>query len=213
MIFLDFDGVLSDSVKEAYILARYAYLNISPFEPIDENEFANFRAFRPQITNSWQYCFFFNSDEKNTEKFNQKFLSMRKELMTKHHDFWQTLETPTPFLFKINEFIKQKPEHFKILSTKNRDAIVEKLKYCNIDFNPEFIYDKKDLLNTTKGEFIHSLNLKNSILIDDSEENLETCKKYPQIKTYLTTWGYAKNPQNGLNEDEILEIIKEKLCL
>ena len=180
-------------------------------KPYTKKEFEKFRIFRPQITNSWQYCFFFNKNEKNTDEFNQKFLAMRKKLMIEHHDFWQNLEPPTEFLFKINELIKQYPQNFKILSTKNRDAIIEKLKHWNIEFDTKAIIDKQDLLNTTKGDYINSLQLQNCILIDDSEENLETCAPYAHIKTILTAWGYAKNPQNGLNEDTILKIIKENL--
>ena len=39
IIFLDFDGVLCDSVKEAYLLSRYAFYGISPFEKIDNENF------------------------------------------------------------------------------------------------------------------------------------------------------------------------------
>ena len=41
-IFLDFDGVLFDTAKEAYILSRYAYYDINPFEQINSEEYTIF---------------------------------------------------------------------------------------------------------------------------------------------------------------------------
>ena len=45
-IFLDFDGVLFDSVKEAYLLSRCAYDGILPQEPINELEYSRFHKYR-----------------------------------------------------------------------------------------------------------------------------------------------------------------------
>ena len=36
-VFLDFDGVLFDTLREAFVLCRYAYSNINIFEPINED--------------------------------------------------------------------------------------------------------------------------------------------------------------------------------
>ena len=101
IIFLDFDGVLCDSVKEAYLLSRYAFYEISPFEKIDNEAFQKFKRFRTSVTNSWQYYNFY-SDKKEgynniTQEFNEKFLAKRKELITNHSEFWLNLETKTIF--------------------------------------------------------------------------------------------------------------------
>ena len=45
-IFSDFDGVLFDSVKEAYLLARCDYFGISPDKPVVQDEYYIFRKFR-----------------------------------------------------------------------------------------------------------------------------------------------------------------------
>ena len=50
IIFTDFDGVLFDSVKEAYLLARYAYYNIPIKDKIDENYYQKFKKYRYLIT-------------------------------------------------------------------------------------------------------------------------------------------------------------------
>ena len=215
IIFLDYDGVLCNSVKEAYLLSRYAFYDISPFQEIDESQYQEFKKFRPSITNSWQYYNFYSEKKESynsiTQSFNDKFLAMRKELMTNHRDFWLSLETKTPFLDRIKPLIEMKPNNFRILSTKNREAILEKFSSWGLDLPSEYIYDKKDLVNISKGMFIKELRIKNAILIDDSEENIDSCKSVDNITAILTSWGYAKSSQNGKNEDEVLKIIQERL--
>ena len=57
IVFLDFDGVLFDTVKEAYLLSRYAYDGISVFDDIDTDEYFVFEKLRFLVTNSWQYFY------------------------------------------------------------------------------------------------------------------------------------------------------------
>lgn len=217
IIFLDFDGVLCDSVKEAYLLSRYAFYGFSPFEKIDNENFEKFIRFRPSITNSWQYYNFYTDKKEGynniTQKFNEKFLSKRKELMTNYKDFWLSLETKTKFFDKVKPLIEKYPESFRILSTKNKEAILEKFSQWNINISPKNIYDKTDLLNISKGDFIKKLRVEKAILIDDSEENIESCKQFDNINAILTSWGYAQNSQNGKTEEMVIKMIKEELCI
>ena len=41
-LFLDFDGVLYDTLKEAYILCRYVCNNIDLFAPIEQDIYSKF---------------------------------------------------------------------------------------------------------------------------------------------------------------------------
>ena len=58
LIFLDFDGVLCDSVKEAYLLTRFAYKNIDVKQPINNQDYQMFQNYRFLVANSWHYCIF-----------------------------------------------------------------------------------------------------------------------------------------------------------
>lgn len=229
-IFLDFDGVLCDSVKEAYLLARYAYFDIDVYKPIEQKLFEKFKKFRYLITNSWQYCLLIQTlqNENNTnsieftynqlikngktslcEEFNTKFLAKRKDLMENDFDFWNSLEAPTSFLMKIKDEFKTK--NYAILSTKNRIAIKAKLDFWNIEYNESLIFDKIDIENLTKGQFIEKYLTKNqieeAILIDDSIENIQSCS-CDKIIPLLTSWGYVSPKNNGLDEDKIIQILK-----
>lgn len=240
IIFLDFDGVLCDSEKEAYILSRYAYYGFDVHKPIESDRYEKFAKHRYLISNSWQYYYLmqileehFEFDTENieirfnilvsngrielTELFNTKFLAKRKELMENEFDFWNCLETPTLFLTMLKNIIKNSENcEFAILSTKNKEAIIKKFKFWEFDFNNEFIFDKKDLENLSKGDFIENyLNSHNkyqdAILIDDNKGNINSCANIENLQAHLTSWGYVKNPLNAKTEEEILEIIKEKL--
>lgn len=240
IIFLDFDGVLCDSVKEAYILARYAYSKIDVHKPIESDKYDFFMRYRYLISNSWQYyylmriieenlfsapldveerfeMFIQNGKDENSDIFNKDFLVKRKELMENEFKFWNELETPTLFLERLKKILNNTNNcTFAILSTKNKEAIIKKFKAWNIEFDSNFIFEKKDLENLTKGEFIDAFmdshsEFSNSILIDDNEENIYSCANIEKVQAYLTSWGYIKNSQNTKNEDEILKIIKEEL--
>lgn len=238
IIFLDFDGVLCDSVKEAYILSRYAYYGFDVHKTVEPDRYEKFAHNRYLVSNSFQYYYLmqileehfefndiacrFNMLNKNgktpqADNFNKKFLAKRKELLENDFDFWNGLETPTLFLNQLKGILKNSENcTFAILSTKNKEAIIRKFNFWGIEFNPELIFEKKDLENKTKGEFIADFMQNHSeyadfILIDDNEENINSCANIENLKAYLTNWGYVKNPQNGKSEEEIVKIIKEKV--
>jgi hypothetical protein len=231
IIFLDFDGVLCDSVKEAYILSRYAYYGFDVHKPIENDRYEKFANYRYLIQNSWQYYYLMQILEKHLEfdmliangktmqadQFNKKFLAKRKELMEKEFDFWNGLETPTLFLTKLKNIIKNSKNcEIAILSTKNKEAIIKKFNFWKFDFNNELIFDKKDLENQSKGDFIENYLIfhkeyQDAILIDDNEGNINSCANIENLQAHLTSWGYVKNPPKAKTEEEILEIIKEKL--
>lgn len=240
LIFLDFDGVLCDSVKEAYILTRFAYKNIDVKQPINDQDYQMFRTYRFLVANSWQYYILADILEKYPyqeadfiearyryivsegktaacDEFNKKFLEKRKELMEQDFGFWNGLETPTNFLQKLkNIFAQADNSTFAILSTKNKDAIIKKFDFWGIVFDKDLIFDKKDLESLSKGEFIDNyLNshseIDNAILVDDNEENINSCANIENLKACLTSWGYLKSPEGKLSEDDVLEIIKEKV--
>ncbi len=240
LIFLDFDGVLCDSVKEAYLLTRFAYKNTDVKQPINNQDYQMFQNYRFLVANSWQYCIladvlenysyqdadfietryrYIAADGKTAQcdEFNKKFLAKRKELMEQDFEFWNSLETPTNFLTKLKNIIAQADESsFAILSTKNKDAIIKKFNFWGVDFDSNLIFDKKDLENLSKGEFIrqyldsHS-DIDDAVLIDDNEDNINSCANIENLKACLTSWGYLKSPEGKMSEDDVLKIIKENV--
>lgn len=229
IVFLDFDGVLCDSIKEAYLLSRYAYYGADVHDAID-SLFERFKKHRYLVTNSWQYFLLieilnnFSEDEvvyskfkksiikKNIQEYqdlNLKFIFKRNELINNDLDFWNTLETPTSFLLKLKNEI-QKNNNYAILSTKTKNAIKAKFNYWNINFNENRILGKEDIKDFSKGQFIRNYlsfnGFKDAILVDDSIDNINSCKNL-NIKALLTNWGYVSPFAKGISEDEVIKIL------
>ena len=48
-----------------------------------------------------------------------------------------------------------------------------------------------------------------ALFVDDNSNNLTPCKKYPQIKTILASWGNIAPEDKGLDEKETIEEINK----
>lgn len=227
-IFLDFDGVLFDTAKEAYILSRYAYYDINPFEQINSEEYTIFYKNKYLVTNSWQYFYLIKSlkyddVEKNFKNlvlnrsdedrlFDKKFQKCRQDLMKNHFNFWNNLDTPYPLFDAIKKLINNLD--IVIVSTKNTKAISNKLK--QYDFNiPNNKIIGKEILNNykSKGDFllnyIKDNHISNAIFVDDSKENLDSCKSINNIQLLLADWGYCNPNFAGQSCQSIMNKIKE----
>src|SRR5574344_333845 len=65
-IFTDFDGVLFDTLNEAYVLCQKSFHNIDIFKPIEQDSFKKFARYKFLVFNSWQYLYLMKClDNKN----------------------------------------------------------------------------------------------------------------------------------------------------
>lgn len=234
-LFLDFDGVLFDTVLESYLLARYAYYGIEPQENFNKNEYDIFHKVRHLITNSWHYYYIMKLIDKGTStsefpsaykqatenrninadgEFDKKFQSKRKDLINNHFEFWNKLDTPYPFF----EMIKSVADrcNIVIVSTKNEEAILRHCRDYGLDIKEENVIGKTKLKEFgTKKSFlsyyIETNNIKSSIFIDDSKSTIEKCASIPNLKTFVANWGYVADKNDGQDEKEIFNIIKENI--
>ena len=234
IIFTDFDGVLFDSVKEAYLLARYAYYNIPIKDKIDENHYQKFKKYRYLITHSWNFYIIFSLIENNINEvefenlynkllnqdintnirnFDKKYVQARESIIKEDYNFWDSLDTPFDFFYQIRELAKNKEYKFIILTNKKRLPVKNKLeKYNAKNFE---LYANEELQQfKNKAEFINyylkKYNIQKCYLIEDSIDNINNCKKYPQIQCLLANWGYINPKETGLSKEEIINYIKEQ---
>lgn len=233
IVFSDFDGVLFNSVKEAYILSRYAFDDIEFHNSINQQEFKLFYKFRYLITHSWQFYYIFelikentpletfetkyysllrNLDKSNALIFDKKYVAGRQLLLKQDYQFWDNLDTPYEFFYKLKNL--SETHKVIILTNKKRLPVENKLKKYNAD---KFkLFANEDLKNfKNKADFISNFmqehKIQKSILIEDSIDNLRDCQKYENIKPVLVDWGYISPTAKGKSLDEIIWEIKESL--
>ena len=210
IIFTDFDGVLFDSVKEAYLLARYAYYNIPIKDKIDEKHI------KVSKTDKFEnlYNKLLNQDiSTNIRNFDKKYVQAREALIKDDYEFWDSLDIPFKFFYQIKELAENKEYKFIILTNKKRLPVKNKLeKYNAKNFE---LYANEELQQfKNKAEFINyylkKYNIQKCYLIEDSIDNINNCKKYPQIQCLLANWGYINPKETGLSKEEIINYIKEQ---
>ena len=221
-LFLDFDGVLYDTLKEAYILCRYVCEGIDLFAPIEQDIYSKFYKYKYLVFNSWQYLYLMksitskdiissynsflqNRDLKQEEDFEDKYLKARKWLLDNHSDYVDKLESKFPFLDMVKNL--QNKYDILIVSRKNNFAIQRK----NTGFK---IYGKEELSNVIdKAEFIEKYmkdnNVEKGFFIDDNSHNLTPCKNIPNLTCLLAGWGNIAINENGLSQEEIYQIINK----
>lgn len=221
-LFLDFDGVLYDTLKEAYILCRYVCEGIDLFAPIEQDIYSKFYKYKYLVFNSWQYLYLMksitskdiissynsflqNRDLKQEEDFEDKYLKTRKWLLDNHSDYVDKLESKFPFLDMVKNL--QNKYDILIVSRKNNFAIQRK----NTGFK---IYGKEELSNVIdKAEFIEKYmkdnNVKKGFFIDDNSHNLTPCKNIPNLTCLLAGWGNIAINEKGLSQEEIYQILNK----
>jgi len=214
LLFLDFDGVICDSIQECFASSRIAYFNYFKNEEADtiKNETKNaFYSLRPYVRNGEDYLFLHEIIEKeiiiNNQKdfnfyveqqgpkktlsFRELFYKARNFLLNTKHDYWLNMN---PIFANLKESFNKSfaiPSVF-ILSTKKPDYIKEILDFHNIYINPERIINS---LNKKKCSIISQIlnlkEMKTAIFIDDQIDHLIQ-NQDRRIRTYLASWGYIQ---------------------
>ena len=230
-LFLDFDGVLFDTLKEAYILCRYAYSGTDYFTVVDDIEYKKFYRYKFLVYNSWQYYYLMKllkenlSDEdfitkyesymknrnfESEKQFDIKYYAARDDLMKNHSEYWKSLERPFKFFDYIKLWVSDKKINPIIVSKKNKKAIEYRCEQYGLFMPSDNIFGKDELSEyDTKADFIHEYILTNKIesayFIDDNSNNLKPCENYPEIIPLLAGWGNIKIGEIGLTEEEIAD--------
>jgi len=234
ILFLDFDGVLFDTLREVYLVNRFHYQNTPVYDAVDEDNYKLFYKFKYLIYNIWMFLYYnpliFNKTEENQipalfydaiskrnialeEKFCTEFLNIRNDLIINHNDFWQSLETPYKFFFGIKKLYENDKINVVIVSKKNKSSIVKRMHGFGFNLKEEYIFACEALEKyRSKAEFMeeymknHGYN--SAIFVDDNENNIIPCEKNDKIKTIQALWGNTSPDAKGLNEKEALKEIE-----
>lgn len=233
ILFLDFDGVLFDTLKEVYLINRYIYKGIDLFDKVDEANYELFSKYKYLVYNIWMFYYYnpliFNNCEniidnfinalskrniKAEEDFCNDFLKVRANLVKNNYDFWKNLETPYEFFYEIKKLYEEKNPKILIVSKKNKTSIIERFNSYNFNISNDDIYAREILDKySTKGEFINEYMNKNgfdeAIFVDDNNNNLKTCDNYSNITQILALWGNSQPNLKGYNQTQAIDKINQ----
>ena len=235
VLFLDFDGVLFDTLKEVYLVNRQLYKGINLFDEVDENNYQLYSKYKYLVYNIWMFYYYnplifdgcndilnefsnaiLNRNLKKEEEFCFEFLKIRAELVKNNYDFWNSLETPYDFFFEIKKLYEQKHPEIIIVSKKNKASILQRFTSYGWDLPQDKVFAREILDKyPTKGDFMVEYmkenGYKEAIFVDDNNNNLKTCDNYPQIKQILALWGNSQPNLVGFNQQEAILKIREFL--
>ena len=84
ILFLDFDGVLFDTIKEAYLINRFLYNGTGFFDVLDKKNFELFSKYKYLVYNIWMFYYYnqiiFKCENENVVEESFKNLLLRRDI-------------------------------------------------------------------------------------------------------------------------------------
>jgi len=215
IIFLDFDGVIINSIEECYVVSREVYYGHALFAYQEKEYKEVFYKHRGLVGPSYEYRTLHRSIElylkdntkdvesefkkltlKNTTKeedfFEKKFFYLRGLYMEKNFDAWLALNPLTKF---GETLVNRSNPDIYIVTTKNKEATKALLEYYRIGVGRIYANDeikqagsKGNLLSRVMDE----ASKQDAIFIDDAVQHLNTVADN-RIKCFFANWGYGTN--------------------
>jgi hypothetical protein len=222
-IFIDFDGVLFNTVKEAYVVTSIAMNKYKCIDDVvfDTDYFKYFLKYRYLVGPAWNYKYIWellslkklngfeqlyqnlvsNAQQSDYYKFENLFFSTREKIKLNEFDKWIGLNESYDFLRLIKHNLIKNNEFFIIVTTKDKATVKKLLNLEGIAMSDNSIYDKDDFEKfKNKSIIIDSImkkrNIDKAIFVDDNLEHLNKCKKILNLETYEARWGYSASKKN-----------------
>ena len=213
-LFLDFDGVIVDSIKECYKVSLESYYKEDSIK-VDKQDYKNlFYKYRYLAGPVYQFMSLHSllekiasnnlSENDSIKLFNKIDSEFSAELKKEYeHTFFQTRKlyknNMTEWLnmhelTEFGKFIQQVEDYtnYYIITTKDKDSVKLLSDYFSISINNIF---SKDDYNSygSKGkiisDFINNSEYDSVIFIDDSVKHLDSVDDN-RVKLFFADWGY-----------------------
>jgi hypothetical protein len=235
LLFLDFDGVICDSLDECIISSLYAYFVLLKQTditrlPVDYKK--RFALLRPYVRNGEDYLVIqeilkdtisINSQEHfdiilsryrdEMPFYRELFYKARNHLISRDSGFWSGLNRIYPHIHSHLAKIHTSP-FFYILSTKRADFINSILRQNKLSVPEDHILVAWDVM---KLDYISSLldkkNYMSAVFVDDRIDHLLK-NTDPRITPCLASWGYIQQEWLArdvkiIGEEGMAEILKQ----
>ena len=235
-IFLDFDGVLFDTVREVYAIAMLASGHITRASDVDytSKHFELFDKLRYLVGPAWNYYYLIRcidnekggsmaslkseykkfldqSSRGDYTSFEERFFQARKQLRELDSVYWMSLIFPYSFVKNIRVLIDEFRNQFFIVTTRDRDSVLDLLRFHDLNILDSNIFTRKEHeIHGSKANLIQNLinklQIDESIFVDDLEGHLGACESIEKLSTIQAKWGYVA-PQ--IKEDNSLLLFKK----
>lgn len=227
-VFLDFDGVIVDSAKEAYAMAVLAtgfYRQLKDID-FDSAHCKKFLSQRYNIGPAWNYYYLLEAIKNGNEEdfsdflpnepgqkareFQIKFFATRSVIREHFWDSWLALNSlyngSGEFISLINEM-----ENIAIVTTKDSPTVEALLKKYGVSKKVDIFdsksYEKFGCKSLFMDNYIKTKGIENAIFVDDSKSHIDKCSWVSKLETIQALWGYVAPGDYRDNKHEVLSKI------
>jgi len=220
-VFLDFDGVLFDTVREVYAVSKIALDRSTRIIDINfgSKNFKKFNQLRYMVGPAWNYYYVMQAVDKESlgtaydleneykylikhrtqnkhGSFEKNFFKVRNQLREKEHHHWLSWVSPYTIVGSLREIISEFQGQFFIVTTRDRESVIDLLNLHNLSIPGSYIFAKTEYaLNNSKAHIIQHLidkhQIEESLFVDDLEEHLVACSTIENLSTIQAKWGYV----------------------
>lgn len=224
-LFLDFDGVICDSVAECFVSSWIAYTRLSGRQPdrVGLVHRSTFASYRPFIRRGADYLLLqdciargipltcqedFDRQERSRGKdgmdtYHEVFYRAREELLSKDRQYWLGLNSLYPGIRKALESLRGTAF---IISTKKSSFVCEILASQGLDWEQSLILysgtkRKADMITSAARDAGYG----RACFVDDQIDHLYGLAA-SSIDGYLASWGYVKKEWLSQSEVPVLDL-------
>ena len=228
VVFLDFDGVIFDSAKEAYAIAMLATQKVRTLSEVDlTSEHAQrFLRQRYLIGPAWNYYYLLEAIEENNDKLFDKYLPdeagaeakafqsaffATRQVIRNH--FWVQWLALNDIYDGARFFIDLLNENNNVVILTTKDAgTVKALLDVNgvsrdVDIFDTKSYEKFGCKSYFIDDYIKKNNIRKAIFIDDSSKYISKCSWVDKLITVQARWGYVSPDDYKDNKNEVISAI------
>lgn len=228
VVFLDFDGVIFDSAKEAYAIAMLTTQRIKKLSVLDltSDHAQRFLAQRHLIGPAWNYYYLLlaiddNNDLKfddylpdeaseQAKNFQRAFFATRQVIRNHFWDDWLSLNRLYEGSCRFIELINSN-SNIVIVTTKDAETVRVLLDENGvnraIDIFDSESYEKFGCKSYFMDDYIKKHNIKRAIFIDDSKKHIAKCVWVNHLITVQACWGYVSPEDYNDNKNTVINAI------
>ncbi|MBP9014348.1 MAG: hypothetical protein KBG22_12145 [Smithella sp.] len=238
IIFLDFDGVIFDTVDEAYNIALGALSQEKADIMRTPKGKELFYKYRYLITDARSYqhlifsiCKVLNKYEGDIEslfkemsvyktqessEFEERFYAHRAFLRRHAAREWLSWHRPYPFLQMLVEVWDSIKDRIFIVTTKDEEAVQELMSMhasdtlANVQVLGREYYKRVGSKRALIADLMRDLKAGKSLLVDDSFKVIEECRGLPDLTCLQAAWGYCRPGDPVVAAEEVIDQIMSK---